>query len=108
MAMSFAVVNIAGTQEKVSPGLQLQVPLLKGAKEGGAVRLDKVLLVSAGKGKITVGSPYVKGALVEAKVLHEGKDKKVTVFKMKHRKRYRRKRGHRQDHVTIEITKIKG
>ena len=88
--------------------MQLQVPLLKNAEEGKTVTLDQVLLLSAGKGKITVGVPYVKGATVEAKVLGEGQDKKIIIFKMKHRKRYRRTQGHRQRHTIIEITKIKG
>ena len=103
----FAVVDIAGFQEKVSEGDKLRVPLLS-EKEGGKVTFDKVLLVSKSDSDVKIGTPYVSGASVEAKVLSHGKDKKIRVFKMKRRKRYRRTQGHRQDFTEIEVTKIGG
>jgi len=101
----FAIVSILGTQEKVEQGQKLRVPLLS-KKEGSAVTFKDVLLLSKGKGTVSVGTPYVSGAAVEAKVLSHGKGKKIRVMKMKRRKRYRRTYGHRQDFTEIEITKI--
>lgn len=103
----FAVVDIAGFQEKVSEGQKLRVPSLS-EKEGGKVTFDKVLLIAKSDSDVNVGMPHVSGATVEAKVLSHGKDKKIRVFKMKRRKRYRRTQGHRQDFTEIEITKIGG
>ena len=103
--MIFAVVDIAGSQEKVTEGMILNVPSLS-EKEGAKVTFNNVLLLSKND-NTTVGSPYVSGSSVEAKVIGDGKDDKVEVFKMKHRKRYRVKQGHRQGHTKIEITKIK-
>tara|TARA_Y100000310_G_scaffold333016_1_gene409713 strand:+ start:768 stop:1130 length:363 start_codon:yes stop_codon:yes gene_type:complete len=102
----FAIVDIAGFQEKVSEGLKLRVPLLS-EKEGGKVTFDKVLLLAKSDSDVKVGTPHVSGVSVEAKVLSHGKDKKIRVFKMKRRKRYRRTQGHRQDFSEIEVTKIK-
>ncbi|MBT3835080.1 50S ribosomal protein L21 [Candidatus Peribacteria bacterium] len=101
----FAVVDIAGKQEKVTEGMVLNVPSLS-EEEGAKVVFDNVLLLSKND-DTTIGSPYVSGSSVEAKVIGNGKDDKVEVFKMKHRKRYRIKQGHRQGHTKIEITKIK-
>ena len=103
--MTFAVVNIAGFQEKVVRGMKLKVPTLS-FKEGEKFTLDQVLLVSDGK-NVQVGKPHVSGASVEAKVLGAGRHEKIRVFKMKHRKRYRRTQGHRQGFTEIEIVKIK-
>lgn len=102
--MPFAVVDIAGFQEKVTPGMKLKVPRLPAAV-GKIVAFERVLL-SEGAGTITVGTPYVSGARVEAKVIGEGRAPKIRVFKMKRRKRYRRTRGHRQDFTEIEILKV--
>ena len=58
-------------------------------------------------GKVQVGNPYVKGIKVEGKVVSHGKGKKIIVFKMKAKKNYRRKQGHRQPYTKVEITSIK-
>ena len=101
---SFAIVDIAGFQEKVAEQMKLRVPLL-GHKAGETVTFDRVLL-HAVDGNIRIGTPYVAGAKVEGKILGEGRGEKIRVFKMKRRKRYRRTRGHRQDYTEIEITKV--
>ncbi len=101
----FAVVDIAGFQEKVSEGDKLRVPTLS-AEEGKSVSFDKVLLLAKSDSDVKVGTPYISGAAVEVKVLGHGKDKKIRVFKMKRRKRYRRTYGHRQGHTDIEVVKI--
>lgn len=102
----FAIVDIAGFQEKVSEGDTLQVPTLD-AKEGASVTFDKILMFSKGDDKIEFGAPYVSGAKVEATVVSHGRSDKIRVFKMKRRKRYRKTIGHRQGYTMIEIGKIK-
>jgi large subunit ribosomal protein L21 len=102
----FAIVDIAGFQEKVSEGMKLMVPTLK-ADEGKTVSFDKVLLVAKSDSDVKIGTPLVSGASVDAKVLTHGRGEKIRVFKMKRRKRYRRTQGHRQNFTQIEITKIK-
>ena len=100
----FAVVDISGVQFKVQPSQKVYVP--KRAEEvGSTVKLEKVLLLATDAG-VKVGSPTVKGASVEAKVLAHVKDDTVIVFKKKRRKGYRVRRGHRQQYTQIEITKI--
>lgn len=101
----FAIVDIAGFQEKVSEGDALRVPLLSG-DAGASVTFDAVYLIADGD-KVTLGTPVVDGATVEAKIVGHGKGDKIRVFKMKRRKRYRRVHGHRQDYTDIEITKVK-
>lgn len=101
----FAIVDIAGFQEKVEEGTKLSVPLLD-AKEGSSVTFDKVFLISNGD-TVSLGAPTVKGATVEVKVIAHGKGDKIRVYKMRRRKRYRRTHGHRQDFTDIEVMKIK-
>ena len=101
----FAIVDIAGFQEKVEEGAKLKVPLLD-AKEGASVTFDKVFLISNGT-TLSVGSPTVKGAAVEVKVLSHGRTDKIRVYKMRRRKRYRRTHGHRQDFTEVEVMRIK-
>lgn len=101
----FAVVTIAGFQETVREGETLTVPLLE-AEEGKSVTFSDVLMIGDGKGGMTLGSPLVSGASVQATVVGHGRDKKIRVFKMRRRKRYQRTRGHRQHHTVIKIGKI--
>ncbi len=100
----FSIVDIAGSQMKVSPALKVYVPRLK-QSVGETVTFDRVLLVSDDK-SVKVGNPTVKGAKVQAKVLEHVKDDTVIVFKKKKRKGYRVRRGHRQQYTQIEITSI--
>ncbi|MDA0746791.1 MAG: 50S ribosomal protein L21 [bacterium] len=100
----YAVVDIAGSQVKVSQGERIRVSRLK-AETGEKVTLDRVLLLSQ-DGETRVGTPQVEGASVEASVLKHGLDKKVIVFKMKRRKGYRRKNGHRQPYTELQIDGI--
>ncbi len=100
----YAVVEIKGMQFKVQPDAKITIPKTD-AEEGGKVTYDKVLFIHDGK-KAHIGTPMVSGATVEATVLEHGKDKKVTVFKKKRRKGYRRKKGHRQQFTSIQIDNI--
>ncbi len=102
----FAIVDIAGFQEKVEPGMKLRVPLLK-ATIGDTVTFDKVMLVSKSDSDVVVGKPYVTGASVTAMVKEHGQGDKIRVFKFKRRKRYQKTQGHRQDHTDIEIVDVK-
>ena len=99
-----AVVKIAEKQVQVSKGLRLKVPKLDLA-EGDTHRFTDVLLVSE-DGQTHIGNPLVSGAAVEARVLGHGRGEKVIVFKMKRRKSYRRRNGHRQDYTEIEVGDI--
>lgn len=101
----FAIVDIAGFQEKVAEGDSLQVPTLN-AEEGKTVTFDKVLLIAKSDDDVKIGEPYVSGAKVEVKVLGHGRGDKIRVFKMKRRKRYRKTQGHRQGYTDIEVKKI--
>lgn len=103
LRIMYAIVNIAGQQLKVEKGQELFVNRLDG-KEGDKVDFDQVLLKSDG-GKVTVGTPTVKGK-VTAKIIEHLKDDKVIVFKKKRRKGYRVKNGHRQALTKISIEKI--
>ena len=101
----YAIIESCGKQYKVAEGDVVFFEKLD-AEEGKKVTFDKVILVSE-DGKVQVGAPYVKGVKVEGKVVSHGKGKKIIVFKMKAKKNYRRKQGHRQPYTKVEITTIK-
>ena len=100
----YAIIEACGRQYKVAEGDVVFFEKLD-TVENKKHTFDKVVLVS-NDGKVQVGSPYVKGVKVEGKVISHGKDKKIIVYKMKPKKNYRRKQGHRQPHTKVEITKI--
>lgn len=101
----FAVVTIAGFQEKVSEGMKLKVPTLD-QEPGSTVTFKDVLLAAKSEDDIAVGTPVLAGASVQATVLAHGQGAKIRVYKMRRRKRYRRLHGHRQGFTEIEVTKI--
>jgi len=103
--MSYAIVEIGGSQRRVSPGDRIRVQRLDAAG-GESVTLEKVLVIQSGEA-VRVGTPYVAGATVTAKVLGEIKGRKVLVFKKKRRKQYRRTRGHRQIFTSLQIDEIR-
>ena len=100
----YAVFKTGGKQFRAEPGATLQVPSLD-AEPGTTVTFDDVLLASGGK-DVSVGAPTVKGAKGTAEVLAHDRAKKVTVFKRKRRKGYRRKKGHRQGYTVIRVADI--
>jgi large subunit ribosomal protein L21 len=100
----YAIIETGGKQYRVKQGDKIRVELLK-ADEGSSVCLDKVLFVSKDD-SILVGSPYVDGAKVTAKVLGHGKEDKVVVFKYRRKKNYRRFRGHRQHYTDLMVEDI--
>jgi large subunit ribosomal protein L21 len=100
----YAVVRSGGKQVRVAPGEALWVEKLPG-EVGEQVALDEVLLI-AGEGAPRVGTPVVAGARVVATITGQGRGEKITVFKYKRRKRYRRKQGHRQQYTQIRVERI--
>jgi len=99
-----AVIKTGGKQYIVSPDQKLKIEKLE-AEPGKEVIFDEVLLMEKSN-KIEIGNPTVPGAKVTAKVLSEGKGKKVIVFKHKAKTRYKVKKGHRQLFTEVQITKI--
>ena len=99
-----AIIETGGKQYKVAEGDTLFIEKLS-VEAGEAVTFDKVLAVIDGD-KITVGTPVVEGAKVDASVVKNGKGKKVLVFKYKPKKGYSRKQGHRQPYTKVTIGKI--
>ncbi|MCR4260738.1 MAG: 50S ribosomal protein L21 [Candidatus Colwellbacteria bacterium] len=102
----FAVIEAGGKQYRVAQGDKLKIEKIEAEDKADFV-FDKVLLIDTDK-DVKVGTPYVKGAKVEAKILRDGKAKTVIVFKYKPKKRYRVKKGHRQKFTEVEIVKISG
>ena len=100
----YAVFKSGGKQYRVSKGEKLKLEKLE-ANVGKKVVFDQVLSVGEGK-DINIGTPYLADAIVEAKVIDEGKDKKIEVVKFKRRKNYKRNFGHRQHYSLIEVTNI--
>ena len=100
----YAVIKTGGKQHKVAEGEILKVEKLK-ASEGEPVDITDVLLIEK-DGEVTLGSPFIEGAKVTAKILRHGKEDKVTIIKMKRRKDYRKKLGHRQNYSEIQIEQI--
>ncbi len=100
----FAIVDIAGFQEKVHVGTKLRVPTLS-ASPGGSVTFDRVLLLGDG-GTSRIGTPYLPGTTVTVKVLSHGRGEKIRIVRFKKRKRYRRTRGHRQGYTEIEVMRV--
>jgi len=105
MSDKLAVIKTGGKQYKVSEGEKIRVEKLS-KEEGSVVSFSEILLYVDG-GNVDVGTPVVSGASVEGKVLGEGKADKVVVFKYKKRKRYSKKKGHRQQYTQVEITTIR-
>ena len=100
----YAIVEIAGQQFKAEAGKKIYVHRLEG-NEGDAVSFDKVLLTDD-NGQVQVGSPTVAGVKVNAKIVGHLKDDKVTIFKKKRRKGYKKTQGHRQSLTQISIESI--
>lgn len=100
----FAIVKTGGKQYRVTENNIIRVEKLD-VEAGAKVALDQVLMICDGK-KTTVGLPLVKGAMVEATVLEQMRDRKIIVFKKKRRQNYRRKKGHRQHLTVLKINKI--
>ena len=102
----YAIVEINGQQFKAEEGKKLFVNHMKEAEAGKTVEFDKVLLVDK-EGSVQVGAPTVSGAKVVCEVINPlVKGEKVIVFKMKRRKDFRKKNGHRQQFTQVEVKSV--
>lgn len=99
----YAVIKTGGKQYRVSEGDVVRVEKLAG-DVGNSIEFDEILMV--GGEKVAVGKPTVSGAKVTAEITAQDRAKKIIVFKMKRRKNYRRKYGHRQPYTELKITGI--
>jgi large subunit ribosomal protein L21 len=102
--MEYAVIKTGGKQYRVSPGDLLVIEKLDGPP-GAELTFTEVLAATRG-GSLQVGTPILTGARVTAKVIKQGRGKKILVFKKKRRKNYRRRQGHRQYLTTVQVTGI--
>ena len=101
----YAIIKTGGKQYNVEEGKVITIEKLD-VSEGDKVAFDEVLLLSGDMVKI--GQPIVEGAKVIAKVLAQGKEKKIRIFKYKAKSNYRRRQGHRQPFTKVQIEKIEG
>ena len=100
----YALVEFAGKQFKIEEGAQIKVPYLT-EKIGSKVSLDKVLYFDNDNDKV-VGTPFIDGMAIDAKIKEHGRDRKIIVFKFKRRKGYQKKNGHRQRYSVLTIGKL--
>jgi large subunit ribosomal protein L21 len=101
--MSSAIIKTGGKQYLVTAGDVIRVATLAG-EAGASVVFDQVLAVTGDAGK--VGAPLVSGAKVEGQIVRHGRGPKLVVFKLKRRKRFKVKKGHRQDFTEVRVTSI--
>ncbi len=97
----YAVIKTGGKQYKVAAGEKIKIEQIA-ADVGQEIVIDQVLAIGDGAG-LQVGTPWVAGASVTAKVLAQGRHDKVRIFKMRRRKHYQKRQGHRQNYTEIEI-----
>jgi large subunit ribosomal protein L21 len=102
----YAVIKTGGKQYKVAAGDKLKVEKLAG-EVGSKVVLDKILMLADGEA-VTIGTPLVSGAKVNATVVSHGRGDKVMIFKFRRRKHYRKTQGHRQSYTEILIDDVNG
>ncbi|WP_415037138.1 50S ribosomal protein L21 [Azonexus sp.] len=100
----YAVVKTGGKQYRVSAGQKLKVEQIP-AEVGAEITLDQVLMVGEGE-SVKVGAPLVAGASIKCTVLAQGRHDKVKIFKMRRRKHYQKRQGHRQNYTELRIDSI--
>lgn len=103
----YAIVEVGGRQHMVMPEKTVKVDRLED-HPGSEITLDRVLAIMDDEGQLRVGRPYLDDAAVKARVVQQGRERKITVMKFKAKKRYRRKKGHRQHFTALEILDISG
>ena len=100
----YAIAEIAGRQVQLAQGLKLRVPKLD-LEAGAKLTVDRILALVDGENS-RFGAPVLEGVQAEATVLEHGRERKVINFKMKRRKGFRRKHGHRQAYTLINVDSI--
>ncbi|MEK9166010.1 MAG: 50S ribosomal protein L21 [Patescibacteria group bacterium] len=107
--MQYAIIKTGGKQYKVKAGDIIKIEKIE-TNENQEIVFDDVLLVFDEEGQevkhFAIGKPVVKNAKVKAKVIEQGRDKKITVIKYKPKVRYKKKYGHRQPYTKVEILEI--
>ena len=102
--MSYAIIRTGGKQYRVEAGKKYRIPSIVG-EAGGSVEFNDVLLGSDGQ-NVKTGVPLLSGAKVTGEILKHGRGDKIIVFKMKRRKNYAKKQGHRQGFTEVRINDI--
>ena len=100
----YAVIKTGGKQYRVSAGQKLKVEQIP-ADVGAEVTLDQILMVGEGE-SVKIGAPFLAGATVKATVISHGRHDKVKIFKMRRRKHYQKRQGHRQNYTELRIDTI--
>jgi large subunit ribosomal protein L21 len=100
----YAVIKTGGKQYRVCAGQKLKIEQIP-ADIGQEISLDQVLSVGEGE-TLKIGTPFVEGAAVKATVLAQGRHDKVKIFKMRRRKHYQKRQGHRQNYTEIRIEAV--
>jgi large subunit ribosomal protein L21 len=100
----YAIIETGGKQYRAEQGHVIRVEKLP-AEKGESVTFDKVLMLNDDT-EVKIGNPYLEGCNVEGKVVSQGREKKILVFKFKRKKNYRRKQGHRQPYTEVLINSI--
>ena len=100
----YAVIKTGGKQYRVSAGQKLKIEQIPD-DIGQEISLDQVLSVGEGE-TLKIGTPFVEGAAVKATVLAQGRHDKVKIFKMRRRKHYQKRQGHRQNYTEIRIDAV--
>lgn len=100
----YAVIKTGGKQYRIASGEKLKIEQIP-ADIGQEITLDQVLSVGEGD-QLKIGTPLVVGAVVKATVLAQGRHDKVKIFKMRRRKHYQKRQGHRQNYTEILIGEI--
>jgi len=100
----YAVIKTGGKQHKVSEGDIISIEKINGDK-GDTVFFNEVLMISRGE-DIKIGTPYLDGANVSGEIIEQTKAQKINVFKMKRRKGFKKKTGHRQNLTRMKIKEI--
>ncbi|WP_298014469.1 50S ribosomal protein L21 [uncultured Castellaniella sp.] len=100
----YAVIKTGGKQYRVCAGQKLKIEQIP-ADIGQEISLDQVLSVGEGE-SLKIGTPFVAGAAVKATVLAQGRHDKVKIFKMRRRKHYQKRQGHRQNYTEIRIDAV--
>lgn len=102
-----AVIKTGGKQYKVKEGDIVKIEKIKEKKEGDSIEFDQILMVSQEKARaLKLGNPLIKEAKVLAKILEQGRGRKVRIEKYKPKTRYHKVQGHRQEYMKVKIEKI--
>lgn len=101
----YAVIKTGGKQYKVVVGEKLKIEQIPSSTVGQEITFEEVLAVGHGD-DLKIGSPFLGGASVKATIIAEGRHDKVNIFKMRRRKHYQKRQGHRQNYTQVQIQSI--